>query len=247
MNCEYFALLRHMEADNNAAERNHARGQADAYDAVISKPSSLHDLTPAGVEQAIATGEWLKEHGLSFTRHITSAYLRAMRTSRLLDILGARWEVEDRICEKDSGILNSMKPDEAAALLDESKQQRHSRDNYRYRVERGESFLDLDTRARPFFESLTDRSLVVCHGHVIRVVDRIIMGGKCSWDFGSYKDTRGDLSNGVLIEYKRSTSGWDRRLTVPCKDPHFGSWEEIDRPLYSNTALGALIEKVRTL
>lgn len=248
MNCDYFALLRHMEADNNAAERNHAGGQPDAYDLVTKKPSSLHDLTERGVEQAKITGDWLKENNLTFTRYITSDYLRAIHTAQLLDVFGARWEVETRICEKDGGILNAMKPDEAAAFLDESKQQRHIRDNYRYRVERGESFQDLHTRIWPFFHTLTDHPLVLCHGHVIRVVDRVGMRGQCAWDFGSFKDTRGDLPNGVLIEYRRNKKGWwDRRLSVPCRDGKMGAWEPIERPRYSNADLGRLIEKVRAL
>jgi broad specificity phosphatase PhoE len=237
-----------MEADNNAAERNHAAGDPEAYDRVTSKPSSLHDLTLPGIEQAKATGAWLKEHDLTFTQHITSSYLRAMHTAKLLDIRAAQWQVEDRICEKDGGILNTMKPAEVATFLNDSKQQRHALDNYRHRVERGESFLDLEMRLRPFIEELTGRPLVVCHGHVIRVIDRIIMGGKCSWDFGAYKDTRGDLSNGVLIEYhKLAKHGWHRRLSVPCKDSAFGAWEPINRPLYTNDGLGKLIEKVRAL
>jgi broad specificity phosphatase PhoE len=248
MDCDYFALLRHMEAANNAAEKAYTCGVSDAYEKVVTTPSSLHDLTRSGVEQAVATGDWLKKKNLTFTRHITSSFLRAMRTAMLLDIFDASWEIEDRICEKDGGLLNTMKPEEVEVHLDDSVQKRHLRDSYRYRPERGESFLDLDTRSRPFFDSLSGRPLVVCHGHLIRCVDRIKMRGQCSWDFGSYKNTRNDLPNGVLIEYRRNRKGWwDRRVSVPCQGSEFGTWEAIELPMYSNEALGRLIEKVRAL
>jgi broad specificity phosphatase PhoE len=248
MNCDYYALLRHMEAENNAAEKKHAGGDADAYNNVTRYPSSLHELTPPGIEQATVTGEWLKEHNFSFTSHTTSAYLRAIQTGRLLNIRGAHWEVEDSITEKDSGRLNTMNPDEAAAHLAESAQMRHVRDIYRYRPERGESFQDLNTRVWPFFQQLTGRPLIVCHGHVIRVVDRIRMCRQNSWDFGSFKDARGDLPNGVLIEYRKNDKGWwDRRLSVPCKGSVPGEWQPIEPKRYTNGQLDGLIEKVRAL
>src|SRR5258708_3638535 len=162
---DYFAVLRHGYAENNEAEAKMRAGDRRSYDLVIRRPSSLHDLTAMGCDQALRTGEWLKRHGLMFTRHVVSGYVRALRTARLLDISSATWEIEERLCERDSGILNSLTPSGVRDYFKSRGNERHTLDTYRFRPEDGESFLDLDVRIRSIFESQVGNSLFVCHGH----------------------------------------------------------------------------------
>lgn len=247
MLCDYFAVLRHGKAANNDAESRHKKGESNAYCDVVKRPSALHDLTTQGIREGKMAGDWLRRHGLVFDQHVVSSYLRALHTAALLDIENAAWEIEDRICEKDGGTLNAMTPEQVAAHLNDSKQRRHTRDVYRYRPERGESFLDLDARVRSFTESIRKRALIVCHGHVIRIIDRVIMAGQCSWEFGAFQDVRGDLPNCVFIEYRRIGNDWERRMSLPCRDPGIGSWLTIVRPKHKTADLLTMIEKIRTL
>jgi broad specificity phosphatase PhoE len=106
--CEYFAVLRHGHADNNNAEERYKQGDRRPYDEVIKRPSSYHDLTEEGKLQAVKTSEWFERHGLHFSHHIVSGYIRALRTASLLDLGDARWRIEERLCEKDRGILNTL-------------------------------------------------------------------------------------------------------------------------------------------
>ena len=117
---------------------------------------------------------------------------------------------------------------------------------HRFRPEFGESFIDLDVRIRPAFEELVDGSLVVCHGHVIRVLDRVIMEEMSAWEFSLFNPIRGDIPNGALIEYKRDGASWCRRQSVPHTGvpPATDGWRRIVPIRRSNEQLSQIIERV---
>ena len=246
MICTYFAVLRHGFAENNAAEAKHRAGDPRAYDPAIKIPSSGHDLMDEGKEQAVKTGAWLKRHGITFSHHVVSGFVRAMRTASLLNIPNARWRIEERLCEKDSGILNTLTPSKVQAHIKGRGHTRHNQDPYRFRPEHGESFLDLDVRMRSVFEWLDDDSLVVCHGHVIRVLDRVIMEGMSAWEYALFNPVSGDIPNGALIEYRFKHGQWLRRQSVPhLGEPPLNDWKPIIRRTYSNESLIDLIDRVQ--
>jgi broad specificity phosphatase PhoE len=245
MKCTHFAVLRHGHAENNDAEDRHKRGEKGAYAEAVKVPSSYHDLTDDGKSQAIKTGVWLNANGFRFSHHVVSGFIRAMRTAALLNIPNARWEIEERLCEKDSGILNTLTPSKVVALITARGHTRHEQDQYRFRPEHGESFLDLDVRIRSVFESIANNTLVVCHGHVIRVLDRVIMEGMSAWEFGIFNPVRGDIPNGTLIEYRLEDDVWMRRQNVPHHDlPLVTEWTPIIPRRHSNAELDQLVERV---
>lgn len=245
MDCDYFAALRHGHAYNNDAEEKHKAGNPRAYDKAIEVPSSCHDLTDEGKRQAVLTGEWLREHGFEFEEHVVSGFLRTMRTASLLAIPDAQWIIDERLCEKDSGILNTLTPSKVRLHIEARGHIRHKHDPYRFRPEHGESFMDVDGRIRPSFEEIRRRRLTVCHGHVIRVLDRVIMGGMNAWEFGLFNAVSGDVPNGALIEYKRVGDLWMRRQSIPhLGDPPQDNWTPIIPVRYSNEDLTGLIERV---
>lgn len=247
MKCDYFAVLRHGHAENNEAEENFKAGDPRAYDGAVEVPSSCHDLTDEGKRQAILTGLWLREHGFEFDEYVVSGFIRTMRFATLLSIPQAEWRIDERLCEKDSGVLNTLTPSKVRLHIEARGHARHEQDPYHFRPEHGESFLDLDVRIRPAFEDLRKRSLVVCHGHVIRVLDRVIMEGMSGWEFSLFHPVRGDIPNGTLIEYRRDGEGWLRRQSIP----HLGSapaddWKPIITIRRSNAELTDIIERVLT-
>src|SRR5580704_5862741 len=230
--CDYFANLRHGDAFNNVAERQHKNGDKRAYDEAIKVPSSMHDLTEEGIREAIKTGEWLRKQKLTFRRHIVSEHLRALRTAFLLNISGATWELDARLGEKDTGILNELTPEDIQSYFSQRGNNRHELDRYRFRADRGESFLDLWGRVAPVFASLTAGTLVVGHGHVMRVIDHV-MRGRSVWEF----DHTVEIPNCALIEYyRRGNNIWMRRISIPCHGT-LGEWEEMPRAKYSNEDL----------
>lgn len=245
MQCTYFAVLRHGHAENNEAEDNHKRGNPRAYDEAIKWPSSCHDLTDSGKPQAVKTGIWLRAHRYAFSRFVVSGYIRAMRTASLLNIPDAQWEVEERLCEKDSGVLNTMSPSKVEKHVKGRGHIRHQHDPYRFRPEHGESFLDLDVRIRSVFEAMTDGTLVVCHGHVIRVLDRVIMEGMSAWEFSLFNPIHGDIPNGAFIEYRLDNAVWMRRQNVPhLNEPFVYEWSPIILRRHSSVELDTLVERV---
>jgi broad specificity phosphatase PhoE len=242
----YFAMLRHGHAENNAAEeRFNELGDRRAYDAAIKIASSLHRLTSQGEQQVRAAGDWMRKRGMVFARHVVSGYVRAMQSAHMLEIPDAAWEVDDRLSEKDSGILNTLTPSRVDAHFAAKGNTRHIQDRYRYRPEGGESFLDLERRVRPVIESGVVPTLYVCHGHVIRVTDRVIMECVPSWEFGDFIETRGSIANGSLTEFRRDSiesDQWHRRVSVPWRGIE-GVWAPVTRVRKTNDELGALIER----
>jgi phosphohistidine phosphatase SixA len=72
-------IIRHAESEANTR-------QNDLRDEVRD---NLTPLTPRGIEQAEATGDWLRSIGLSdFDRYYTSSYIRARQTAALLALDG---------------------------------------------------------------------------------------------------------------------------------------------------------------
>ena len=193
----------------------------------------------------------MKEHSFAFKHHFVSAYIRGMQTAWLLDIPGAKWVIDDRFCEKDGGIFHELHPDEAEEYRKRFKNRAHELDPYRSRPERGQSFFDLETSVRPAIEPLPTSSLVVCHGHLIRVIDHMIMKGENSWHMKSLWDSEWQIPNCGLIEYTKkspktghiSENLFWRRMSDPCQD-RLGEWEQITRPRYDNDALKILIDEV---
>ena len=76
-------LVRHGESEGNVAFRQaHAGDHSLFNDGFLKRHSSRWRLSPHGVEQAHAAGDWLRQHVAdSFDRYYVSEYLRAMETA----------------------------------------------------------------------------------------------------------------------------------------------------------------------
>jgi broad specificity phosphatase PhoE len=248
---EYVGLIRHAEAENNKAERCYEVGDLAAYDRNLGRPSAFHPLTEEGTLQARQVGQWLRRHKFQFEDHVVSSYIRAMQTGYLLEIPDAQWRIDDRFSEKDGGVFHEMLPAEAKKYRKSFKNHAPEVDPFRFRPDRGHSFLDVSVIVRAAVADLRNRSLVVCHGHVMRVIDHIIMQGKHSWDMKSWREAEWQVPNGAYLEFTRRSPETDqifdnrlwRRMSLPCEDK-LGVWTEVIKPLYSNAGLLAHIQDV---
>jgi broad specificity phosphatase PhoE len=119
----------------------------------ISNRGQKHGLTPQGREQAATLATHLT--ACNITQLFTSPLLRATQTADILaDALGLPYQITDALREYDCGILEG-KSDEAA--WEQYRQLRSAWIDDRHwdaRIERGESFRDMEQRFVPFIQQL---------------------------------------------------------------------------------------------
>ena len=144
------------------------------------------DLTPVGVEEAIAAGQRLKARGLSFDRCFTSALTRAQHTLDLvLGELGQTGLPETRdqaLNERDYGDLSGLNKDDARKRWGE-EQVHLWRRSYDVAPPGGESLKDTVARALPYYcQNILpavlrgERVLVAAHGNSLRALVMVLDG-----------------------------------------------------------------------
>jgi 2,3-bisphosphoglycerate-dependent phosphoglycerate mutase len=144
------------------------------------------DLTPEGIEEAIAAGQRLKARGLSFDRCFTSALTRAQHTLDLvLSELGQKGLPETRdqaLNERDYGDLSGLNKDDARKRWGE-EQVHLWRRSYDVAPPGGESLKDTVARALPYYcQNILpavlrgERVLVAAHGNSLRALVMVLDG-----------------------------------------------------------------------
>ena len=144
------------------------------------------DLTPVGVEEAIAAGQRLKARGLSFDRCFTSALTRAQHTLDLvLGELGQKGLPETRdqaLNERDYGDLSGLNKDDARKRWGE-EQVHLWRRSYDVPPPGGESLKDTVARTLPYYcQNILpavlrgERVLVAAHGNSLRALVMVLDG-----------------------------------------------------------------------
>jgi 2,3-bisphosphoglycerate-dependent phosphoglycerate mutase len=142
------------------------------------------DLSPKGVEEAIAAGQRLKAAGLAFDVAFTSALLRAQRTLELmLTELGQAGLPETRdqaLNERDYGDLSGLNKDDARKRWGED-QVHVWRRSYDVSPPGGESLKDTVARALPYYcqhilPAVLDgrRVIVAAHGNSLRALVMVL-------------------------------------------------------------------------
>ena len=142
------------------------------------------DLTPEGVEEAIAAGRRLKARGLRFDRCFTSALTRAQHTLDLvLGELGQKGLPETRdeaLNERDYGDLSGLNKDDARKRWGED-QVHVWRRSYDVAPPGGESLKDTVARALPYYcQNILpavlrgERVLVAAHGNSLRALVMVL-------------------------------------------------------------------------
>ena len=144
------------------------------------------DLTPVGVEEAIAAGQRLKARGLSVDRCFTSALTRAQHTLDLvLGELGQKGLPETRdqaLNERDYGDLSGLNKDDARKRWGE-EQVHLWRRSYDVAPPGGESLKDTVARTLPYYcQNILpavlrgERVLVAAHGNSLRALVMVLDG-----------------------------------------------------------------------
>jgi broad specificity phosphatase PhoE len=148
-------FVRHGESEANVSQ-------------TISNRGWIHPLTERGRQQALLLAANLEAVGAA--KIYTSPLRRAVETA---EILAEKYklpiEITDALREYDCGILEGRSDAESWRLHAEEKEKWLVEGNLAFRIEEGESFIDIQARFQPFLRNLIDRYLssevVILVGH----------------------------------------------------------------------------------
>ncbi len=171
-------IVRHGESAGNVARE--AAYQASKAKIDINQRDIDVPLSERGVRQARALGHWFGEQSEESqpTAILTSPYLRALRTAELiresagLDAERVTTTCDERLREKEFGILDKFTRDGIAQVHPEQAELRLILGKFYHRPPGGESWCDVILRLRSVLDTLTreypgERVLIVCHSVVV--------------------------------------------------------------------------------
>ncbi len=199
-------IVRHGQSEKNVAkDRAWREGAEDVFAGGVRDADV--PLTSFGVEQALATGDFLKDK-LTFDVVFSSPYLRTLQTTQhMLTRFAVAPPVilDERIREIEFGILDGLTWHGVRKRYPEEFERRNREGKYWYRPPGGESRPDVALRVHSFLGTLTrDYSrknvLVVCHSVVVLIFRRLLE----RWDEAKYMkvDKESDVLNCGVTAYR---------------------------------------------
>lgn len=252
-------LVRHGESEGNLALEAAKSGDRTHITKEFSdRNPSDYRLTDKGVEQAEAAGSWIREwqaneDGGSFDRFYCSPFVRTRETAGLLGLVGAEWQLESLLRERDYGLWGGRDKHYTAARFRDSTEQKE-RDRFLWRPEGGESTPDLDMRAREILASLAREMTgrrVICVTHEDTMwAFRFRLEKLTVERWLEHKDSdEGDIPNCGILHYTRRTDSGEvvnKFARIRLVDPmstDAGEWIPIHRPRFTNEDLLAEVEE----
>lgn len=255
-----FTLVRHGLSEANRIQKflksDDVDGLRNAVDMVevLARHDSTARLSLRGVEQAEATGEWMRKNLNSFDRFYVSPHIRTRETAAHLKLEG-QWIVDDRFRERDWGEVSSPNEDGTSSMTPLSKRLKKMNEWY-WKPQGGESLAEgVRARMESVMESLYRRGdrnnnvVAVAHGEFIRVAQFVIE--RMSPDYFNLTDADPayKVENTMVIEYTRQNPArpadirdqyhW-RRATCPwdeSKSWFNGEWVEFHTKKHSDAEL----------
>jgi broad specificity phosphatase PhoE len=171
-------LERHGESEGNLVRTLFEKGNPHPNERSLMKVHTSHRrLTPKGVLQAKAAGEWLQREWLppiqkegKETRLFVSPYVRAMETAGH-NGFGDRWRLDNRIMERDWGELDSLTYDQRMQKFADIPNDPEE-DAFFWRPPGGEALFNVFLRLRDMCTTLHRECedmhvLMVCHGETM--------------------------------------------------------------------------------
>lgn len=168
-------IARHGESAGNVALMA-AEAQGGHWIEVAHRDADV-PLSPRGERQAAALGDWFAHQPAEErpTVVIASPYVRAHRTAEIVlehaGLSDVPLLVDERLREKEFGVLNRMTKAGIAALMPDQAALRQAIGKFYYRPPGGESWCDILLRLRHLWSTLQqehngERVLLVCHSVV---------------------------------------------------------------------------------
>lgn len=268
---DHLVLVRHGESEGNFVRDAHKHGD-DTYltQEFRDRPGHEWRLTPAGVEQAKATGEWIQKYildayGLNcFDQYHYSPHRRTRETAALLGLPAASWTLNRLLREREWGEL---------APLTRSEHEEKFPDNYKWQQSDplhwappgGESISQVaDNRVREVFDSLhrahdekgEKAFVLVTHGEFMWA-SRLVLDYMFNEDYmAAESDPTQKIHNCQVLHYTRispedgsraSYLRWRRSICAWQEPNDDGRWEESGRLKLSNEELLEQVEQLPRL
>ena len=249
-------FVRHGESEGNVAVKAAENGDPSFFTEEFKKRhSSSWNLTPKGIEQAKAAGQWLRQNinGGVFDGYYASTYLRAKRTAGFLDLPHALWNLRDYIREHDWGNLDVMTDEERNSQYPDVMDKREINPFY-FAAPGGESLAEVLIRARvgilaTLYRRLPNqRGIIVTHGNMIWPI-RIIMEDLLPEEYLEMKrkkEPQDKINNCQILQYSRidpqtgkisEKFSWIRSVCPWNLNPKTDAWRPILHHKYSNQEL----------
>lgn len=251
----FFTMVRHGQSEANVVQAKVKASSNEKFPAGFdTRHDSFMRLTPLGVEQARATGDWLRAQP-QFDRFYVSPHIRTRETAANLQ-LGGEWRVDDRFRERDWGEIYSHRPMPKKVKLAKKM------DEWYWKPPGGESMATgLRLRVESVMNSLyrrgttNDQVLAVVHGEFISVAGLVIERlTPDAWRAREH-DPHYKVQNTMVIQYtcvnpndaddRRTHYGW-RRAICPWDrslDWDGGEWVKVGAPKQSDEDLMAVVEQ----
>ncbi len=176
---DHLVIVRHGESQRNVGKNlAMAAGELEYGGGVRDMDVTL---TALGKKQCEATGNYLAEK-FRFDRIFVSPYMRTVQTAEILMKhfdSSPRLTVEDRIREKEFGILDGLTKAGITKKYPEEWKRRERDGKYYYRPPGGESYPDVALRIHSFLGTMSrdcrkQTVLVVCHSVVVLAFRRLL-------------------------------------------------------------------------
>ena len=171
-------IVRHGESAGNVARERAYRNQHPLIDIPTRDPDV--PLSELGESQAEALGRWFGAMAPEQRPNVvlTSTYVRAQQTGNIIRTTAKLAEddstlvVDERLREKEFGVLDRLTQWGIQAHYPEQAELRLRLGKFYYRPPGGESWCDVILRLRSIIDTLTrdycgDRVLIVCHSVVV--------------------------------------------------------------------------------
>ena len=205
-------LARHGESIGNVAA---SRAEVEGLEVI---PLDVRDadvpLSATGREQALALGEWLAARRGELDAYWVSPYLRARETLAIAlggDGQDAAIVVDERIRDRELGVLDLLTRRGVARLHPEEMARRQHLGKFYHRPPGGESWADVALRLRSFLRDALngpeERALLVAHDAVVMLVLYVLlpMGEEELLDFA----TEHVVLNASVTHLTRGERGWE--------------------------------------
>jgi broad specificity phosphatase PhoE len=237
---QHLVFIRHGQSEGNIVQRAFREGAGmEVPSTFIDTHDWQYRLSPDGVEQAEAAGQWLRENvgpvESYFDERFVSPYIRTRETALHIGGLSCSWLIDDRLPERDWGIYNSVHPSERHTAFPHTEQIRKL-SSLRWRPDGGESLTgEVLLRFRDWLDTLHReqsgrRVLAVTHGELMwmarYVIERMLPE---EWEAAD-KDASQRIFNCDILWYTRTNPA------DPTDVNKYLKWRRIIRPTGQGTA-----------
>lgn len=201
-------LVRHGQSRYNEERELINRGILQTYTAGVKDIRNADlPLSAAGRAQTEKTALFLKRRYRSFDTIFTSPFKRARDTARIIakKFPRAQFTVEERLREKEFGVVDGLTPGELRALFLFEYARKKKEKKYYYRPIGGESYPDVNLRIWSFLNTLVREHakmdvLVVSHSAVLLCFRKLLE--KFNEEDLLNIDKKDELKNCGIISYR---------------------------------------------